>query len=82
MNEALEKEMTELLPLTHLIEIISSLVQFMDLSPNKLMISMDTWDKGHMQNVQSRGSPGLELRTTALTHITEFRDSTDATVHQ
>ncbi len=38
MNEALEKEMTEVLPLTHLIEIISSLVQFMDLFPNELMI--------------------------------------------
>ncbi len=25
-------------------------------------------NKGDMQNVQSRGSPGLELRTTVLVH--------------
>ncbi len=54
--------------LTHLIEILSSLVQFMALSPNKLMISIRCVNKGDMQNMPSRGSPGLELRT--LTHIT------------
>ncbi len=49
----------------YLIEIISSLVQFMTLS-NKLIISIRCVKKGDMQNVQSRGSPGLELRTTGL----------------
>ncbi len=56
--------------LTHLIEIFSSLVQFMALSPNKLMISIRCVNKGDMQNMQSRGSPGLELRT--LTYITRL----------